>query len=177
MILCTGNPEHKTVASAVKKVFPMAEFACRSTGYDLRLLNNDSESYFRNNIKKYNVFINSSFICIDTQIKLLNITYSEWMQADIKGHVINIGSTAEWSNSTTATAYIQSKRALRDQSLHLNEQTGISGVKTTHIVVAGLNDGKPGNEHYLNLSSVAHAIQWVLSNPDRIPLLQIDVAK
>lgn len=177
MILCTGNPEHNTVASAVKKVFPSAEFACRSTGYDLRLLNSDSESYFRNNIKKYNVFINSSFICLGAQLKLLNIAHSEWMQADIKGHVINIGSTAEWSDLPTATAYIQSKRELRNQSLQLNEQTGISGIKTTHIIAAGLNDGKPGNEQYLSLSSVANAIAWILKNPDRIPLLQIDVAK
>ena len=177
MILCTGNPAHLTVASAVKKVFPTAEFASRATGYDLRLLDADSKAHFINNIKKYNVFINSSFVCVDAQLKLMDITYSEWIKADIKGHIINLGSTAEWNNSVLHNEYIQSKRALRARSLQLNEETGISGVKTSHIIVAGLNDGKAGNEQYLSLSSVANAIEWILKNPDRIPLLQIDVAK
>jgi NAD(P)-dependent dehydrogenase (short-subunit alcohol dehydrogenase family) len=175
MILCTGNPTHSTVASAVKKVFPAAEFASRATGYDLRLLDSPSESYFRTNIKKYSVFINSSFICYNAQLKLMELAHAEWMQADVKGHIINLGSTAEWSGLNSD--YVRSKQALRGRSLELNEETGVSGIKTTHIIVAGVNDGNAGNEQYLSLLSVANAIEWILKNPDRIPLLQIDVAK
>jgi hypothetical protein len=61
--------------------------------------------------------------------------------------------------------------------MQLNEETGITGIKTTYIIVGGVNDGKPGNENYLNASSVSHAIEWILQNPDRIALIQIDVAK
>ena len=50
MILCTGNPAHTTVASAVQRKFPNAEFASRATGYDLRFWNHGSEDFFRNSI-------------------------------------------------------------------------------------------------------------------------------
>ena len=55
MILCTGNPKDPTVASAVKKIFPQAEFASRNTGYDLRFWNPGSEDYFKNQIANYNI--------------------------------------------------------------------------------------------------------------------------
>jgi hypothetical protein len=177
MMLCTGNPAHPTVASAVKKVFSTVEFASRNTGYDLRLMNDNSESYFRTNIKKYNVFINSSFICVGAQLKLMELAHAEWMKADIKGHIINIGSTVEWDDSNVHAEYIRSKRELRARSLQLNDETGVTGVKTSYIIAAGLNDGKAGNEQYLSLSSVAETIEWILKNPNRIPLLQIEVAK
>ena len=55
-ILCTGNPEHCTVARAIKEVFPEAHFASRATGYDLRMWEQNDEIFFCDNIKKYNVF-------------------------------------------------------------------------------------------------------------------------
>lgn len=169
-ILCSGNPKHNTVASAINKIYPMANFASRSTGYDLRFWDPGSETYFRQQIINYNVFINSSFICDGGQLMLLEATFNEWKQAGITGHIVNIGSTAEWLGvDSIYGAYSIQKRALRDRSLQLNS----SKIKTTHIIAAGLNDGVKGHETWLDLSHVASTIKWVLDHPCQIPLLEI----
>ena len=175
MILCTGNPAHTTVASAVQRKFPNAEFASRATGYDLRFWNHGSEDFFRNSIKNYNIFINSSFICGGGQLALLEATWQEWSRYSIKGHIINIGSTAEWVSVDAITddvfgTYSIQKRALRDRSLQLNNKNGI---KTCHIIAGGLNDGKPEHANWLNLDNLANTIEWILNNPDNIRLIEI----
>jgi hypothetical protein len=85
-ILCTGNPNDYTVARAVKQIFPNADFACRSTGYDLRMWNPTDEEYFKKNIVNYNILINSSFVSNGAQQKILEITRSLWQS----GNVFNI---------------------------------------------------------------------------------------
>jgi hypothetical protein len=170
-ILCSGNPDHTTVASAVKKCFSAADFASRATGYDLRFWNPGSEEHFRKQIKNYTVFINSSFICGGGQLQLLEVTYQEWRLAGITGHIINIGSSAEWLGYDSPYGeYSIQKRALRDRSLQLN---GKHGINTTHITVGGINDGKPGHEGWLNLKYVAESIEWAISRPYRVPLLSL----
>ena len=175
-ILCTGNPTHTTVASAIRRKFPQAEFASRATGYDLRFWDSGSEDFFQNNIKNYNVFVNSSFICNGGQLALLETTWNVWSKHNIKGHIINIGSTAEWMgvdnidvNSVYGSYSIQ-KRALRDRSLQLNNKKGI---KTSHVIAGGLNDGKPGHEKWLALDSLVTVIDYILHYPDHIPLLEL----
>jgi hypothetical protein len=177
MMLCTGNPAHTTIASAIGRKFPQAEFASRATGYDLRFWNPGSEDFFRSQIKKYNVFINSSFICGGGQLALLEATCQEWTQAGIPGHIINIGSTSEFLGVTDPQVddhvygiYSIQKRALRDRSLQLNNKKGI---KTSHIIAGGLNDGKPEHANCLDLDLIAQTIAWILSNPADIPLLAI----
>lgn len=180
MILCTGNPNHNTVASAVAKVFPNADFASRATGYDLTFWPEGSEAHFRTQIKNYNVFINSSFICNGGQLALLETTYDEWLKNNIKGHIINIGSTSEYlgvnDNQVTSVygPYSIQKRALRDRSLQLN---GKFGITTSHIIAGGLNDSMPGHETWLDLAHVANTINWIINNPADIPLLEIRAKK
>ena len=174
MILCSGNPDHQTVASAVKKRFDLVDFASRSTGYDLRLNSPASDNYFKQQILKYNVFINSCYIAPGVQLNLLETVYKEWMRENITGHIINLGSTIEWRDDPQYTEYIESKRHLRTRSLDLSSQTGITGVKSTHVIVSGLNDGQPGHENWLNLSNVADVIHWILHSDNNITLIQLE---
>ena len=175
-ILCTGNPDHTTVASAIKRKFSQADFASRATGYDLRFWDPDSKDFFQNKIKNYNVFVNSSFICNGGQLALLETTWSVWSKNNIKGHIINIGSTAEWmgvdniSVDSVYGSYSIQKRALRDRSLQLNNKKGI---KTSHVIAGGLNDGKIGHEKWLALDSLVTVIDYILHYPDHIPLLEL----
>jgi hypothetical protein len=174
MILCSGNPNHQTVASAVKKKFELVDFASRATGYDLRLNSQANQKYFKQKILNYNVFINSSYIAPGVQLLLLETVYKEWMRENISGHVINLGSTIEWRNETEHAGYIEDKKKLRARSLELSAQTGISGVKSTHLIVSGLNDGKPGHENWLNLDHVANVIHWILHTNSNITLVQVE---
>lgn len=175
-MLCTGNPAHTTIASAIARKFPKAEFASRATGYDLTFWPDGSETHFRKCIKQYDVFINSAFICGGGQLTLLETTWDEWSKNNIKGHIINIGSSAEHLGVDDKRVdniygpYSIQKRALRDRSLQLN---GRAGIKTSHLTLGGLNDGKPGHETWLSLDSVADAIDWILHNPNNIPLLEM----
>ncbi len=170
-ILCTGNPDHNTIASAVRQKFTDVDFASRATGFDLRFWDTGSEDYFRSKIKNYNVLINSSFICGGGQLALLECTHEVWAKNKIQGHIVNIGSTAEWNGvDSVFGSYSIQKRALRDRSLQLNSKFNI---KTSHIVAGGLNDGLSGHEKWLSLDLVADAIHWILTHPVNIPLLQI----
>jgi NADP-dependent 3-hydroxy acid dehydrogenase YdfG len=174
MILCTGNPADQTVASAVKKRFDSVDFASRTTGYDLRLNSADSEKYFKQQILKYNVFINSSYIAPGVQLRLLETVYLEWMRKNVFGHVINLGSTIEWKNEPEHAEYIENKKKLRTRSLELSSQAGITGVKSTHVIVSGLNDGRPGHENWLDLERVADVIHWILHTKSNITLIQVE---
>jgi len=176
-ILCTGNPNNKTVASGVKNFWPNADFVSRATGFDLMNWTASTQQMFRNHIIKYNVFINSSFVYPGVQLNLLNEATSAWMQADCKGHIVNIGTTMEWQTNDKMAGYINSKLALRSRSLELNEQTGITGIKTSYIIVGGINDGAPGNNDKLEISSIVRAIDWILTTKERIGLLQIETVK
>lgn len=171
-ILCTGNPAHHTVASAVAKIWPQADFASRATGYDLRFWDPGSETYFRQQIRNYDVFINSSFICNGGQLALLETAAQEWIAMGKHGKIVNIGSSAEWLGvDSHLGVYSVQKRALRDRSLQLH---GRSGLQTLHVVAGGLNDGKPENHSGLVLDHVAKTIKWALEQPFCVPLIYIE---
>lgn len=178
MILCTGNPAHNTLASAVRMIDPNCDFASRATGYDLTFWTPGSEDHFREKIKNYDIFINSSFICGGGQLTLLETTHEVWSKNNINGHIINIGSSAEYIgvrdnqvNEHVYGIYSIQKRALRDRSLQLNRKNKI---KTTHITAGGLNDGKPENANGLSLISLAETIFWIINHPNNIPILGIE---
>ncbi len=166
-ILCTGNPQDFTVARAIKQVFPSADFACRTTGYDLRMWELSDEEHFKKNIVNYNVLINSSFISNGTQQKILEITRELWTE----GYVFNVGSTAEYEGRNSFfPLYSVQKRALRDMSLSM-----CSGkFKTTHITVGGLNDGKQEHTDWLDTIEIANAIKWILDSKVNIPIIGIE---
>jgi len=166
-ILCTGNPADYTVARAIKKVFPTADFASRSTGYDLRMWDPKDEDHFKKNIVNYNVLINSAFIANGAQQKILEITYDLWET----GHVFNIGSTAEYEGRNSFLPhYSVQKRALRDMSLSMCSVK----FKTTHMTVGGLNDNKSGNEHNMDPIHIASTIKWILENTVQIPIIGVE---
>lgn len=175
MILCSGNPNKVSIAQAMSEIYPDTCFMCRSTGYDVTSVH--GLEFFLKNITEHSVFINSSYIAPGVQLNLLDMACKAWMEHDIKGHVISIGTTEEWNPDTQHQEYKQSKTQLRLRSLELNEQTGITGVKTTYIILGGLDTGNQDSIGYPTTASVAQAIDWVLKYPNRVPLLQIESPK
>jgi len=171
-ILCSGNPQHQTVANGVKQIYPEADFASRATGFDLRFWSEGSELHFRNAIANYTVFVNSSFVCGWGQHQLLTVTHEVWSTNNTPGHIINIGSTAEFlGRDSQYASYTVQKQALQKLSLSLN---GKNKIKTSHIIVGGINDGKPGHEDWLNVRTVAETIKFVIEHPYNITLLALE---
>jgi len=168
-ILCSGNPADKTIASGIKGKFANASFASRTTGFDLRFWDEGSEDFFRKKINNYDVFINSSFLCSWCQNQLLEVVFEEWSNHNIYGHIINIGSSAEWEGKDSEFGlYTIQKEALRKRSIQLNNKNNI---KVTHLILDGINDGKPGHETWLAPSDIADNIFWVLHNKLSVPIL------
>lgn len=167
-ILCTGNPSKPTIARSVSKIFDNVDYACSTTGWDLRMWDAESETHFRNEIKNYDVLINASFICNGGQMKILNTTYEECDSM----HVFNIGSTLEHLGVNNKYDILPiEKRSLRDRSLQLNNYR--TNFKTTHITPAGLNDGQPGHENWLNMDYIAESIDWIIRRPYSITHITI----
>jgi hypothetical protein len=166
-ILCTGNPSHNTVARSIKKYFPTADFASRHSGYDLRMWDTESENFFKNKIVNYDILINSSFISLGAQLKILNLTAEIWKF----GHVINIGSTSEFNGRDSEFGmYSVDKKSLRERSLQLNNKN----FKTTHIIAGGLNDGDPEHKDWLDIDHIAKTIKWILEQPFSVPIIGIE---
>ena len=162
-MFCTGNPDRKTIAYALKP----DQSASLSLGWDFT--KEESITKFSNVIQKYNVFVNSAYVAPGVQEVLMNTCYSEWMRLDIKGHIINIGTTLENTNDTSD--YNQSKQKLKRQSLKLNEETGISGIKLSYIVLGGIGP------EMCELDHIQQTINWIIDQPFRIPIIQLDSVK
>jgi hypothetical protein len=97
------------------------------------------------------------------------------MAKGIKGHIINIGTTLE--NTDDQTEYAVSKRKLRKRSLELNDQTGITGVKTTYLILGGIDNGESNGQGMVKLDQLSSSIYWVLAQECRVSLLQLDGIK
>lgn len=176
-ILCTGNPEKFSIAKAVKNKWADSCCVSLSSGLDLRLIDQLDRDRFKKLVVDHNVFVNSSFIGPGIQAKLLDLVCDTWMEADIKGHIITIGTTLEWSEDHKYREYVQTKQQLRQASLDLNAQSGITGVKTTYLILGGVNDQQPQNLGFVHPDSIVDTIEWVLNCPDRLALIQLEKNK
>jgi NADP-dependent 3-hydroxy acid dehydrogenase YdfG len=128
-------------------------------------------------VTQFDVFINSSFVAPGVQADILNSVIQQWTESDIKGHVITIGTTLENSVDTRFQTYIDDKKKLRELSLSMNDRTGITGVKTSYIVVGGINNQQPQNVDFVDPQSVVELIDWVLKFPDQLALIQLEKSK
>jgi hypothetical protein len=173
-VLCTGNPDKFTIAWAVTQKWPDATTISLSSGWDLT--NQQHLENLQKKIVKYNVFINSCYVAPGVQEQLMQIVVQEWMRVGIKGHIFNLGTTLEWSNDQSNN-YVKSKLALRTASLKINEQTGITGVKSTYLILGGVDNRQPENQDYVHPFSITSAIEWIFQYPDRVGILQLDKAK
>lgn len=171
-ILCSGNPQHKTIANGIKQIYPTADFASRTTGYDLRFWNAGSEQHFKTQIKNYDVFINASFICTWGQHRLLEVTHEIWKTNSIRGHIVNIGSSAEnLGVDSTYKNYTVQKHALQKLSLMYNKK---SNIKSSHIVLGGFDNGDPAHQGWLDVKTVALTIKYVLEHNANIPIIGLE---
>tara|TARA_B110000285_G_scaffold176811_1_gene198581 strand:+ start:1556 stop:2065 length:510 start_codon:yes stop_codon:yes gene_type:complete len=167
-LFCTGNPKKRTVAYALG-----CDHASLSSGWNFR--SETALEKFSSTIVNYDVFINSAWISPGIQIKLMDIAYKAWMANNIKGHIINIGTTLE--NTDDQSEYAVGKRKLRKRSLELSDQTGITGVKTTHLILGGIDNGESDGQGMVKLDQLSSSIHWVVAQECRVPLLQLDGVK
>jgi hypothetical protein len=173
-ILCTGNVNKRTIAWAATNHWPHTDTVSLSAGYDF--LSDEGLEKFKSMIAKYNIFINSSYIATGVQSKLLDLTVQKWMELDINGHIFNLGTTLEWDNLNN-NEYIESKLNLRKKSLEYNKETGITGVKSTYLILGGVDNGEPENKDFVPPDTIIKMIDYILTFPGRIGFVQLDAKK
>jgi len=170
-ILCTGNPNHRGIAKTLSSVIPNVDFISRSNGWNLKFIPADLglENRFREKLKDYDVLINNSNIKDGNQKRILQIAREVWQ----KGHVINIGSMAEYPKYSHADpGYAREKLALRDLSIELGDEN----FKTTHIV-CGAYQGFSHDSVYetcMSATNIVTVIKWVLDAPFQVPIISVD---
>jgi NADP-dependent 3-hydroxy acid dehydrogenase YdfG len=176
-IICTGNEKNQTIAWAVRRKWPQSTLMSLSGGWNLTFPDISDRHRFCQEITNCNVFINASFIAPNVQSVLLETVVNEWMRENIRGHIISLGTTLEWEFDSDNNSYIESKLSLRNLSLEYNQQTGITGVKSTYLILGGVNNGQPENKDYVDPNRVVDVIDWVLEIPERVGLIQLDGVK
>lgn len=164
-VLCTGNPNTPGIPRAIQKIFSDVTYISLSTGYDL--VTAEGQEKFKKIIKHYNVFINVAQLSHGSQEKLLRIAH----EAEMKGHVFNIGSIAEYKRWEWYDAdYTKEKRNLREASLELCTEF----FKTTHIIVGGFQDSTSDDPKRMDPDEVAKVIQYILNSNVNIPIIGIE---
>jgi hypothetical protein len=166
-VLCTGNPDREgTIASAVKKIWPETTFIHLSNGFDLKNISS-VEDKLKKSFQTHNTFINASYLG-GIQIKLLELCHQHMPI----GEVYNIGSTNEYDGLGSET-YKNNKIKLRQTSLKLNSFR----FQTTHIVMGGIDTGKPKTESWVKPIKIVEMIKWVTEQDVKIPIIGIDQRK
>lgn len=169
-VVCTGNPFRiGTLASGFKKLFPDAMFLCKTTGWDLSLIDQECERSLKEVFKSCNTFLNCSYIDAGVQGNLLQICHESVKFCD----VINIGSTHEYDNLGSEN-YKKSKLNLRDLSLSLNTFR----FSTSHVILGGIkNDNSDSKSDWLDIDMICHSIIDIWNKPYNSPIFSIDQFK
>lgn len=163
-VLCTGNPNNPGLPAEIVAAFPNTICLHKSAGVDL--LTEEGLDYFRQLVRKCNVFVNVSNIPNRTQEKLLRIASEE-----MTGHVFNIGSIAEHSKwESYDPVYTFEKRQLREASLSLCRQQ----FKTTHMIVGGFQDYDDASPDRMDPAEIVKLIKYILQSPVNIPIVGIE---
>ena len=164
-VVCTGNPSNPySIAYGIKTYFPNATFWSKSNGWDLTDSANDNR--ILEEFKKYNTFINASYIAPGIQSKLLDLCNQAVKFCD----VVNIGSTNEYDEQGSLE-YMNSKIELRTKSLQLNTFR----FSTTHVLMGKIK--KFDDDTGFSSDQIGNIILWILSQDYKIPMIALDRGK
>ena len=169
-VICTGNPyDPSTLASGFIKIFPNATFVHRSAGWDLTDQSTEARTKLKELFSQHNTFINSSYIALHVQSYLLEVCNQSVKFCD----VFNIGSTHEYDNLGRAD-YTQSKLALRDKSLQLNNYR----FRTHHVMIGKVKQvSNPESGNSLDIPVICNIIPWIIQQSFNVPLICVDQSK
>lgn len=178
-VLVTGNPNYG-LAQAYAGINADAQFASRSNGYDLTT--NDGIKRFAEFSLGFDVLVNNAALYQFWQTTLLYKVWEKWREAEHPGHIINIGSTIDWSHRPRSWLYSIEKKALYDGSMELGA-LGVwdhTGIRTTYLSFGSLNTPKVANKHpdrtLMDVNKAAAYIQYIVDTPKElnINVLHVD---
>lgn len=174
-ILITGNKEYG-LSKELSLIYEQANFASRSTGFDLTT--QAGQSRCAELALEHNVFVNCAALHKFNQTVLLETIYKMCVNANHDIHIINVGSTTDRVKNGKAWLYNAEKKALRDYSNTL----GISGVwdkgpKVSYISFGTLdnNQQKHPDRKTMSIKQAAEYIKWIIEQPKDININELSI--
>jgi hypothetical protein len=174
-ILVSGNPSYGLAASLNHR-FPEAEFASRSSGYDLTT---DTDRHrFAERSLNFDVYISCSSLHSFAQTLLLKEVVTLWEEKKHGGYIIVLGSSADTPIKGTVWLYPIEKKGLRSYCRNLSQRvlggkgSSSNNIRMTYLSCGNLNtpqaEQKYPDENKIDCAKIAEIIDWLLTQPEDI---------
>jgi len=183
-ILITGSRNYG-LCEAICNLFdtlPNIEYetASRSNGYNLD--NSDGYSKLANYYidGDFDIFINNSAIWKFHQVMIVESVFNAMEEADRKGQIINIGSTADTGVKGRTWRYPTEKKALKAYNRDLTYMAmGGSNIKTTLISPGSLTTPSVMKKHpdrkLIDVEYIAELVVWTINQPEYINVNELSI--
>tara|TARA_B110000037_G_scaffold156884_1_gene177028 strand:- start:1165 stop:1761 length:597 start_codon:yes stop_codon:yes gene_type:complete len=183
-ILITGSRNYG-LCEAICNLFdtlPNIEYetASRSNGYNLD--NSDGYSKLANHYidGDFDIFINNSAIWKFHQVMIAESVFNAIEEADRKGQIINIGSTADTGVKGRTWRYPTEKKALKAYNRDLTYMAmGGSNIKTTLISPGSLTTSSVMKKHpdrkLIDVEYIAELVVWTINQPEYINVNELSI--
>ena len=156
------------------------ETASRINGYFLDTSEGQkklAESYIEGN---FDIFINNSAIWKFQQVMIVESVYNAMEEANRKGHIINIGSTADTGVKGRTWRYPTEKKALKAYNRDLTYKAmGGSNIKTTLISPGSLTTPSVMKKHpdrkLIDVEYIAELVAWAINQPEYINVNELSI--
>jgi len=156
------------------------ETASRSNGYQLDTSEGQkklAEHYINGN---FDIFINNSAIWKFQQVMIVESVFNAMEEADRKGHIINIGSTADTGVKGRTWRYPTEKKALKAYNRDLTYKAmGGSNIKTTLISPGSLTTSSVMKKHpdrkLIDVEYIAELVVWTINQPEYINVNELSI--
>ena len=183
-ILITGSRNYG-LCEAICNLFdtlPNIEYetASRSNGFNLD--NSDGYSkladYYIDG--DFDIFINNSAIWKFHQVMIVESVFNAIEEADRKGQIINIGSTADTGVKGRTWRYPTEKKALKAYNRDLTYMAmGGSNIKTTLISPGSLTTSSVMKKHpdrkLIDVEYIAELVVWTINQPEYINVNELSI--
>jgi NAD(P)-dependent dehydrogenase (short-subunit alcohol dehydrogenase family) len=169
-IIISGNKNYG-VAEGINTILGSEyhlTFCSRKTGFELT--NESDRKRFAELSLDHDIFINNAALWRFNQILLLEEVWKTWNDAGKKGHIINLGSTADRQINGGNWMYPAEKNALRHQSLSQAMWTlGGNPIKVTYlgygyVKTPGVEKKHPTKNKHEPIE-IAKMIKWIIEYP------------
>ena len=183
-ILITGSRKYG-LCEAICNLFdtmPDIEYetASRSNDYQLDTSEGQKKLAERYIEGDFDIFINNSAIWKFQQVMIVESVFNAMEEANRKGHIINIGSTADTGVKGRTWRYPTEKKALKAYNRDLTYKAmGGSNIKTTLISPGSLTTSSVMKKHpdrkLIDVEYVAEVVLWVLNQPEYINVNEVSI--
>ena len=183
-ILITGSRNYG-LCEAICNLFDILpdieyETASRSNGFNLD--NSDGYSKLANYYidGDFDIFINNSALWKFHQVMIVESVFNAIEEADRKGQIINIGSTADTGVKGRTWRYPTEKKALKAYNRDLTYMAmGGSNIKTTLISPGSLTTSSVMKKHpdrkLIDVEYIADLVVWTINQPEYINVNELSI--